>query len=725
LLVNAINKNDVQLFEQYTIPDKGRINWRPDSGCNGAGNADDNDGECCVWYNPMCWFCCCCTQFCSCCEGWCPEDTLLHYALRKRAHQDIILKLLVHGANVNTYNWAHFPCAAFCSLRYTPKQYAMKFSDKETKRVLMLDAKDLEDIMIKKRKPLQIVRQGTVETQVIEKMVIPAAIEMEKQRQKLIKKGGENICFMCNGTGKMGQLPKEAQELAAAGLLKTSTSKEVKEEKKDEPKEEVKEEKKEEEEEEEMDPLMPVPSRLTSVKEDEVMKYVKESKDSKELKCHKVAKWACVVCEGKGTINKNFKIFDAKESDAKLNCAICWDPGQYGLSTECDHFFCVECIEAHIQSVLDRGKFPAYCPACEVSFGVGKVPPVGAIKPKALNFLAQRGVITREQQLRFMLQQDSQNRRFFRCPGNCGRLLQEVKNICWQQRGNLLYAAPGQCECGTLVCVVCHKKMDRPNEVLGKHAKCYVDNTFAGQDFDDEGLMMMHKQKIKMCPKCGMLIQKNEGCNMMMCGGNADGSVGLAKKRGCGYRGQWKTFYALAKKNQIFCKKVLSVSVGTLTDHFKWDVKEPGNKKGAYAEIELQVKNGSIESKSDTAVISSIFAGHPTNTYATNFVSFTLKYSTDGKNWEEVDGGRQFEIMGREREFELKRKINARFIRIDVHKWIGQMKRDIETPKSFVFRFHVYEVNKEARKKRNAVMSKLKNNKKKRKKGKAKSEKKG
>ena len=34
---------------------------------------------------------------------------------------------------------------------------------------------------------------------------------------------------------------------------------------------------------------------------------------------------------------------------------VCWDAGDYGLSTECDHFYCSTCLAETFKSVMDQG----------------------------------------------------------------------------------------------------------------------------------------------------------------------------------------------------------------------------------------------------------------------------------------------------------------------------------------------------------------------------------
>ena len=56
-------------------------------------------------------------------------------------------------------------------------------------------------------------------------------------------------------------------------------------------------------------------------------------------------------------------------------CPICYsDPPQYGISTECTHFYCSDCVHGHLTSVLNNGKFPGYCPLCQNMAPKGEQP---------------------------------------------------------------------------------------------------------------------------------------------------------------------------------------------------------------------------------------------------------------------------------------------------------------------------------------------------------------
>ena len=118
----------------------------------------------------------------------------------------------------------------------------------------------------------------------------------------------------------------------------------------------------------------------------------------------------------------------AEEEDAEGDlCLICWcEPQKYGISTECTHFFCEDCIAGHLNQVQQSGEFPGYCPVCKAAAPSGGPPAYGRITGPAMTFLESKGVIDKEFQFRFMNKQDGEQMLFFACPNKCGNYLVDV-----------------------------------------------------------------------------------------------------------------------------------------------------------------------------------------------------------------------------------------------------------------------------------------------------------
>jgi len=128
------------------------------------------------------------------------------------------------------------------------------------------------------------------------------------------------------------------------------------------------------------------------------------------------------------------------------------------MSTECKHFYCKECIKQSLEAILNSGQFPAYCPQCRAESvkGTTAEPIHGRIEGRALSFLQQRGVITKEFQFRFIKQMREDAEEYFECPDLCGNFLIHQDPELVVTRAEVSYK-PGQCICGALVCCRCHQ----------------------------------------------------------------------------------------------------------------------------------------------------------------------------------------------------------------------------------------------------------------------------
>jgi len=250
----------------------------------------------------------------------------------------------------------------------------------------------------------------------------------------------------------------------------------------------------------------------------------------------------CWICAGTGKTSKWLTSYKAANDTDDLPCMVCYDRGEWGVSTECSHFFCSECIKGSLEAILDSAQFPAYCPMCRAEAG-GKPPNAGRIEDEALTFLERRGVISRDFQFRFMKQQKKGQTEYFRCPAMCGNFLQhmdaEEKYVIEQGATGpirkLKKKNVGQCPCGILVCLFCHAKID-PTKA-GEH-DCEAGAKNA-KPMDEDTKKMLQKNG-KKCPNCGNFIEKAGGCNTMMCGTHSHGSLVVAiRNGGCGHQFYW------------------------------------------------------------------------------------------------------------------------------------------------------------------------------------------
>ena len=251
----------------------------------------------------------------------------------------------------------------------------------------------------------------------------------------------------------------------------------------------------------------------------------------------------CFVCAGSGAVSKLTGRYTAPEEADEMPCEICYGESKYGLSTRCEHFYCEECIRKSLEAMLDSGQMPPYCPACRTeAMSEGHSEPMhGRIEGKALSFLEQEGVLTKDFQFRMLRQmEEKEGERFFACPAKCGRyLIDQDPQYAMVPRGATSDAGfdrkmrLGKCECGAHVCVNCHQQAVKTVSASGEEEYSHTCPTALNRDEPtDAATLELLKTIGKKCPNCGNWIQKNDGCNVMMCGTEAHGRLSDALARG-------------------------------------------------------------------------------------------------------------------------------------------------------------------------------------------------
>mmetsp|Transcript_12429 Transcript_12429/g.20639 ORF Transcript_12429/g.20639 Transcript_12429/m.20639 type:complete len:1077 (+) Transcript_12429:142-3372(+) len=282
---------------------------------------------------------------------------------------------------------------------------------------------------------------------------------------------------------------------------------------------------------------------------------------------------SCWICKGSGKTSEWLTSYQQKDSE--LTCIICFGDAQWGISTSCSHFFCKECIRMSLESMLEQGQFPAFCPGCRAE-GISatedskeehggrmiassslqrrrQLRRKGRIEDTALTFLQRRGVITKDLQFRFMKQQQQSNKikterkdgteGFFKCPAKCGNYLIAEKAtystlIEEGPSGPMAVSRlhPGMCPCGAVVCLKCKERLDpeiAEFHVCGRQHRGLVMDEATRKELEKSG---------KQCPNCGKWIQKSGGCSVMMCGTSAHGKLEDAMRNGgCGLQFDWNT----------------------------------------------------------------------------------------------------------------------------------------------------------------------------------------
>lgn len=268
----------------------------------------------------------------------------------------------------------------------------------------------------------------------------------------------------------------------------------------------------------------------------------------------------CWVCRGSGHTSKFLEPLDGAEEFDDLapdegelpDCLVCYaDVATYGVSTKCSHFFCDDCIRGSLEAIMDSGQFPAFCPMCRAESG-GPEPENGRIDEAALTFLQQRGVITKAFQFRFEKQQNKalevETLESFECPGKCGEFLVATGPYCDEHKIGEHFTDPasgtvgirlGECpSCSCFVCIKCQVRVPQEEGKAAPMHRCEGDAPVAAEP--DAASLALMAAIGKMCPVCGAFIEKNEGCDWMMCGTKAHGSLQeVIRNAGCGIAFLW------------------------------------------------------------------------------------------------------------------------------------------------------------------------------------------
>ena len=404
---------------------------------------------------------------------------------------------------------------------------------------------------------LAIVKQPTLDEETVENMVTGSNYHIEMQRLMLLEAMHDKLCFLCNGTGLsyvaaensygnreddgvqeskscdepgLHSVPAESAVETTSRALGISTvvfltrnpmgvvstiTKEI------------------------SDGVETVDDTSKRAKQYGYGNKIAPSPEERLRKKFSEATDRCWACKGTG---KKTQMVEAMESivdeDDDEDCLICWcDPQKYGISTECTHFFCETCIKTHLETIVNSGKFPGYCPICLANTPKGETPRYGRITGKAMTFLERRGIITKEFQFRFMRkQEEEEGPSFFECPWKCGNFLIDVKPTYVLKGGDVLTRVE-RCPCKKGVCVQCHQKVE--DSKIESH-KCPDKNRSQAQD--DVATLAWMKKVGKKCPNCSMFLVKNAGCDVMMCGDKAHGDLRRAiKNGGCGQCFYWSS----------------------------------------------------------------------------------------------------------------------------------------------------------------------------------------
>uniref|UniRef100_A0AC35GPW0 RBR-type E3 ubiquitin transferase n=1 Tax=Panagrolaimus sp. PS1159 TaxID=55785 RepID=A0AC35GPW0_9BILA len=196
-----------------------------------------------------------------------------------------------------------------------------------------------------------------------------------------------------------------------------------------------------------------------------------------------------------------YKIKLSTEKNTELiskigDCYICFDKKRIiGLS--CGHLYCNECWESYLSTRFreENDAFP-FCigPDCKmIADNVAVLKLLSSENEKAFykKFIVKTAV--------------NSNPHLKWCPGQDCEMIAKCSSSGCQ---------PIQCKCGTLFCFFCSQEAHEP-------VPCDIIKRWAKKIEGDSLTMKWISVSTKDCPKCGIPIEKNGGCNRMVCKNNS------------------------------------------------------------------------------------------------------------------------------------------------------------------------------------------------------------
>jgi ariadne-1 len=190
------------------------------------------------------------------------------------------------------------------------------------------------------------------------------------------------------------------------------------------------------------------------------------------------------------------KKLNASGSGSKIGmCSICGDEKDFAsecTALSCEHCFCNECWDGYLTMKIQEGQVNKItCPAvsCKVLIGEEQVKKlvVGDVYDKYVRFITKSFV------------EDNSQVSWCPAPG-CGNAI----------TADMISGKVVKCTCGYRFCFTCHREAHAPvtcQQVAEWERKCK----------DDSETSHWIGANTKECPKCSVSVEKNGGCNHMVC----------------------------------------------------------------------------------------------------------------------------------------------------------------------------------------------------------------
>ena len=182
---------------------------------------------------------------------------------------------------------------------------------------------------------------------------------------------------------------------------------------------------------------------------------------------------------------------------APIECGICFCPAdpQDATRMACGHAFCNDCWRGHLGARLETGagsRLPCAAPKCGAACDEAAVRALLAGTPAGARYAAALAAAFVDD-----------NPAAHWCPSvpHCGRAL--------RSRGDAVVEMRCACGAGAL-CSRCATPPHAP-------ATCAMARAWAAKCRDDSETVQWMAANTRACPKCGKSVEKNGGCNLVVC----------------------------------------------------------------------------------------------------------------------------------------------------------------------------------------------------------------
>eukprot|EP00121_Abeoforma_whisleri_P016220 Awhi_evm1s14892 len=182
----------------------------------------------------------------------------------------------------------------------------------------------------------------------------------------------------------------------------------------------------------------------------------------------------------------------------ELECSICCSPidpkANKTYAMACDHTFCVDCWNGYLEAkIMEEGKSQGIeCPDGTCHIHVDEL---------TITRLLQTDKVKKKYELLAAKHFVSGNKRIRWCPAaNCDNAIEVA----------LVEARPVTCSCGHIYCFGCGLENHEP-------LTCSLIKRWLKKCADDSETANWISANTKECPKCKITVEKNGGCNHMVC----------------------------------------------------------------------------------------------------------------------------------------------------------------------------------------------------------------